>query len=63
MTNDSQVLLTELKLIFDTVLKFCRALDNLYTIAMQEVDNANAKQKKTEKRSLHVSVNLYFVEI
>lgn len=51
MTNDSQVLLTELKLIFDTVLKFCRALDNLYTIAMQEVDNANAKQKKTEKRS------------
>ncbi|TMW63630.1 hypothetical protein Poli38472_002571 [Pythium oligandrum] len=51
MNESTRDLLNQLKVIFDTILKFCRAQDNLYTSAIREVDSEATRRKTIEKRT------------
>ncbi|RLN49165.1 hypothetical protein BBJ28_00018164 [Nothophytophthora sp. Chile5] len=55
MTKESRELLKQLKLIFATIIKFCKTQENLYTTALKEVHEENMRQQTIERRTLEVS--------
>ncbi|KAF1332532.1 Gamma-tubulin complex component, partial [Globisporangium splendens] len=52
MAKDSRELLTQLKLIFDTIIMFSKTQENLYTTALREVHEEKMRQQAIEKRTL-----------
>uniref|UniRef100_K3WEA1 Uncharacterized protein n=1 Tax=Globisporangium ultimum (strain ATCC 200006 / CBS 805.95 / DAOM BR144) TaxID=431595 RepID=K3WEA1_GLOUD len=52
MAKDSRELLTQLKMIFDTIIMFSKTQENLYTTALKEVHEEKMRQQAIEKRTL-----------
>ncbi|KAF4323419.1 hypothetical protein BBO99_00003135 [Phytophthora kernoviae] len=52
MMKESRELLKHLKLIFATIIKFCKAQENLYTTALKEVHEENMRQQMIERQEL-----------
>ena len=56
MLEESKPVLVQLKLIFDTIIKFCRVQEIMYTTALREIHALKLRQQKIEKRSEEVKL-------
>lgn len=54
MSKDSRALLTQLKLLFDSIITFSKAQESLYTTAQREVQEEKKRQQTIEQRTLEV---------
>jgi hypothetical protein len=54
MTKESKELLKQLKLIFATIIRFCKAQENLYTTAMHVKHVEEMRQQLIERQDLDV---------
>lgn len=54
MMQDSKDLLTQLKLIFDTIIRFCKTKKNLYDTAEHEAHQHKTYQQTIERKTAEV---------
>lgn len=54
MMKESRELLKQLKLIFATIIRFCKAQENLYTTAMHEKHVEERRQQLIQRQELDV---------
>jgi hypothetical protein len=54
MTRESREMMKQVKLIFATIIKFCKTQEHLYTTSLKEVHEAKLRQQAIERRTLEV---------